>query len=118
MNNPPRKDYKVTNTRHAPAADTAAVATLSGAAGKVLVVDQIVWSYSIKNAAAETLTVESPSGTTIFGIDIPIPAADTIPAPQNIPFHAGLDGALGEDVIVTLSASSGTNLGKVNVLYH
>ena len=117
--NPPRTDYKVNNTYHHPAADTAATKTLTGDAGRVVVVDQILISYDITLGTKETLTIESPSGTTIFAVDLPAAAAATPwPPVLSIPFHKGLDGAVGEDVIITLSATAGGEIGKLNVLYH
>jgi len=116
--NPPRTDFKVTNIYHHPAAGVAATKTITGGTGKVMVVDQIIWSFDRALAAASSVLIESPAATTLFKIDLSIAAVGSSPAPCSLEFPKGFNGALGQDVVVTLGGTAGAEVGKLNVLYH
>ena len=117
--NPPRKDSATKNFYHHPAANTAATKTITGGTNQVMVVDQIDISFDITLATKETLTIESPAATTIWKVDLPAAAAATpFPPVLQLFWPRGLNGALGEDIVITLTATAGGEIGKLNVLYH
>ena len=118
--NPPNTKYRVNRTAKldAAAGAAAAVTLTSEGSDRVMVVDQIVWSFDRALTVASSLTIASPSATELFKIDIPIAAAGTPPGPNSIVFDQGFEGAVGEDVVITLAGTADAEIGKLNVLYH
>ena len=90
--------------RHKPAAATAAIATFDAVGDVVHELDSIHCSYSAAPAAGN-LKVDSPSGTTIWEVDVPAAGA------YEFLFRNGLRGASGAAVIVTLASGGGTVQG-------
>lgn len=88
---------------HAPAADTAAVITLTGVAGSRHVIDVIHASYSATPTGGGITIVSGVD--TILSVDIPDLYKD---------IRGPFLGGVGETVVITLAAGSGTVVGKVN----
>ena len=95
---------------HAPAADTAAVVTLTPAdANELFVVDEIAWSYTAAPVAGRLTIVIG--GVTVLDLDI------TTGGPGPIITRRGYVGKPGQTIVVTLAAGGGTTVGKLNVSY-
>lgn len=104
--------------KHLPASNTAAVISITALDGtdqKVsslayIELEQLTWSYDGVPTGGN-LKVESPSGTTLFSIDI------TDSGPGFIPFSGScLKGAVGGALIITLAAAGSGVTGKVNAV--
>lgn len=94
---------------HAPAANTAAAVTYSGAAGTQHRIAGIAWSYS-DTPTGGNLKVEDGSGTTVFEIDVTDKGHGFVPLLAK--------GSDDTDLIVTLAAGGAGISGKVSVLGH
>jgi hypothetical protein len=95
---------------HVPAADTAAVVTLTpDSAEELLAIDHIAWSYTASPTGGR-LTV-AIGGVTVLDLDI------TTGGPGPIEFGRGLVGKPGETIVVTLAAGGSGIGGKLNVSY-
>lgn len=106
VNDTPRA-FAVAKT-HTPAANTAAVVTLTAAgAGVSNVIRGIAWGYS-EAPTGGSLKIEDGAGTTVFSV--PITAA----GPGFIPVFG--KGSANTALVVTLAAGGGTCVGSVNVL--
>lgn len=93
---------------HSPAAATAAVITLPAIPGVKHQIEHVSWSYDAAPTGGN-LKIESPSGTTIFEIDI------TAAGPGFIPFSGScITGAVGAALIITLASGAGAVSGIVN----
>jgi len=95
---------------HLPAVDTAATKTVDAVPVVIHEIDGIYWSLDATPDAATALTVESPSGSTIFSIDV------TAAGPGSFLFPSGLRGVESQDVIVTLASPGTTQTGKLNFI--
>jgi hypothetical protein len=73
--------------------------------------EQLTWSLDVAPSAGVNLKVESPSGTTIFSIDVSTQGVGFIPFSGSC-----LAGAYGKDVIVTLAAPGSGVTGKLSVI--
>ena len=106
------------NTYHAPAANADAVCTIDANPNQTWVLDWIAWSYDIALVAAETLVV-TINAATVFTLDIPIEAVDTVQPPQFIHFPNGLyKPGKNQALVVTLSAGGAGCSGSLNIGYH
>ena len=96
--------------RHKPSTNTAATKTIALIATDTPVeIEGIHWSYSA-DPTGGNLKIESPSGTTIYDVDI------TNGGPGFLPFSGScLKGAKGQAVIVTLAAGGLGIQGIVNI---
>jgi len=95
---------------HAPAANTAAVVTYTGAAGSSHVIAGIAWSYDGAPTGGNLL-VEDDSDT-VLSLDV------TAAGPGFIPFSVPKRATAGNDLVVTLAAGGAGVTGKVSVLAH
>jgi hypothetical protein len=95
------------NAKHLPAADTAAVVTISSVDEYRHTIHKIVWSYSTDPTGGR-LTI-SDGGTTEFDIDI------TKGGPGSLNFT--FCGAKESTLVVTLAAGGGGITGKLYVEY-
>ena len=89
--------------------DTAATRTVTAVPNVIHEIDGIYWSYDASPTAGN-LTVASPSGTTIFELDI------TAAGPGSVLFPSGLRGAESQAVIVTLAAGDTDVDGLLNFI--
>ena len=93
---------------HAPSSNTAAVITVAAVPGVAHELEMIGWSYDAAPTGGN-LKVESPSGTTLFELDI------TAAGPGFIPLSgSGLKCASGQAAIITLASGAGAVSGIVN----
>ncbi len=108
------KDGAILNARDTPADNTDAVVTIAAATEEKWVIRDIGYSYDeAPGADSGMLTVESPSATVIWEVDIGAQAG-----PGHINFFHGLQAtAENQAVIVTLNAGGATTMGKLNVNY-
>jgi hypothetical protein len=106
------------NDFHAPNADTAAVVTIVADAAQFWVLDSIHFGYDKAPGAIETLVVTF-GGVTVFTLYIP--ASDiAVAGPHEVLFPHGLyvgPDNKNEELKVTLSASTATTKGAVNITY-
>lgn len=92
-----------------PAAATAAVYTIAAVVGHKNSIRRIFYSYTAAPTGGRLL-VESPSGTTIFDMDI------TAAGPGNVDFGKNpLMGGTNNALIVTLASGAGAVAGKLVV---
>jgi hypothetical protein len=92
---------------HVPAANTAAIITIAGVAGRKHILHQVQWSYSAAPVAGRlTVTVNA---ITVFDVDVI----------SGGPGGFGLEiaGGTNQAVVITLAAGGGTTVGKLNVQY-
>jgi hypothetical protein len=105
------------NKTHAPAADTAAVATVDAVASDFWVLDSIHFGYDKAPGDVETLVV-TIGGVTVFTLYIPNDI--DVAGPHEVLFPKGLYVGVNnknEALVVTLSAATGTCKGSVNITY-
>lgn len=96
-------------TVHAPAANTAAVATLAAKGDRRHVVRAVHWSLSADPAAPIALTIAS-AGVPTYTAYVSKGGPGVLDFGPN-----GYEGADGVGVVVTLPAAGGTTTGAVNV---
>lgn len=75
-------------------------------------IERVIWSHDGDPAAATRLTIESPSGTVLFDVDI------TKGGPGFIDFgKPGIRGAEGEALIARLAVTGDSNtIGTLNII--
>ena len=114
MKNQPNQAAVVLNARHTPADDVDAIVTIAAAINEKWVIRDIGYSYDAAPGADDgMLTIESPSGTILYEVDIGAQAG-----PGHINFFHGLQPtAENQAVIVTLNAGGSGIMGKLNVNY-
>ena len=96
---------------HLPAVDTAATKTVAAVPVVIHEIDGIYWSYDATPDAGDgVISVDSPSGTTIFSLDV------TAAGPNSVLFPSGLRGVEGAAVIVTLADCGAAVTGKLNFI--
>ena len=90
---------------HAPAANTAAIVTLSAVVAKKHYLPRVVWSYdAVPTGGGLTVTDD---GDTVFSISIPADGPGFVPL--------GIEsGTSNTDMVVTLAAGGAAVTGKVN----
>lgn len=75
-------------------------------------IKQISWSHSADPASASTLTIESPSGTVLWRVNITKGGPGFFDFPNN-----GLPGAAGQEMVARLDLAAASNtIGMVNIL--
>lgn len=98
--NYPRQAYMAVPAQatatNAPAAEAAAAITITGLAGRKIILDK-VWATFVGGTPASSLTVEDGSGNTVWG-----PHYLGSVGPHAIDF--GLHGSVNTDMIVTVAA--------------
>jgi hypothetical protein len=103
-------------TAHAPAANTAAIVTLTGVAGQRHVITQIDCSYSVATATAASLTVtncvDQAGAASTYSVALPL-----VVGTYQFLFPEYLIGVEGASMVVTLEAGGGTTVGKLNVVH-
>lgn len=114
MKNQPNQLAVMLNARHTAADDVDAVVTIAAAVQEKWVIRDIGYSYDLAAGADDgMLTIESPSGATIWEVDIGAQAG-----PGHINFFNGLHAtAENQAVIITLNAGGSGIMGKLNVNY-
>ena len=114
MKHQPNKDAVVLNARHTPADNVDAVVTIAAVADEKWVIRDIGHSYDAAPGADDgMLTIESPSGTIIWEVDIGAKLGAS-----HINFDHGLHAAAeNQAVIITLNAGGANIMGKLNVNY-
>lgn len=95
----------VTESKHVPAANTAAVITLAAAEGRRHVAHYIQWSYSAAPTGGR-LTVEDGAGNIILDLDI------TAAGPGGLTLV--LIGSANTQMIISLAAGGAAVVGKIN----
>lgn len=98
-----------TRTRHTPAANTAAVATLAAVTGQRHMITQIDWSYGATPTSG-TLTINLGAETHTYYV--------VVAGPGQLFFPEGLFGDESAQVVVTLSAGGASVSGAVQVHSH
>lgn len=96
----------VTGT-HLPAANTAAVVTVTAVTGKTITLHGVQWSYSTSPTGGK-LTIASNSVTLWEG---------EITAGGPGGFNFCLPGTRGQNMVITLASGTGACVGKINVQY-
>ncbi len=99
------------NLSHKPSAATAAVVTITAAAGRRHILRQIFASFSATPAAGATVKVEDGSGNTVWEQYV----ADV---GRVFDFNPPLAGRVNTAMIVTLSSGAGSVAGALSVNAH
>lgn len=94
--------------RNKPSTNTAATVTFDGVDRVVHQLDSIQWSYVGGSLSGGNIKVDSPSGTTIWELDV------AAAGPNSVVFRNGLRGAEGQAIVVTLAAGGADVQGIVN----
>ena len=89
------------------AANTVVTQTIAAVTGSRHYLRGLVVSYSAAPTGGRVF-IESPSGTTIFDVDI------TAAGPTTVPIPSALMGAMSAAMIITLAAGGAAVVGKVN----
>jgi len=98
-------------TKHAPAANTAAVATISAATGKRPVLNWVLFSYdNIPTGGGLTIAYTKGGVATTIEIDVTAAGPYHIPFPDDSP----IVGDIGTEIVVTVLAGGAGCSGKVN----
>ena len=94
------------------AINTDVVITIPAITGARASVERVIWSHDGDPAAATRLTIESPSGTVLFDIDI------TKGGPGELDFgKPGFRGAEGQALLVRMNLAANANtIGTLNVI--
>jgi hypothetical protein len=104
-------DYqRVWATPDTPAANTAAVITLTGVTDITHVIDEIVFGYNDVPTSG-LLTVVNGSTTLV---SVPVTSA----GPHSLAPIKGIAGTSGANLVVTLAGAGAAVSGSVNVQYH
>jgi hypothetical protein len=101
-----------TPLRATASSNTATVITITAVTGTAHEIEMLGWSYDAGGTlSGGRLTVESPSGTYLFDINVTAAGAGFIPFSGST-----LRGASGQAVIITLAAGGSGVVGKVNAI--
>mgnify|MGYP007071568101 CR=1 FL=1 len=84
--------------------------TYAAAADTAHVIGGVQWSYSAAPTSG-SLTIQSPSGSTVFAVDV------TAAGPGFMPFWPPVQGKTNTAMIVTLSSGSTGVIGKINATH-
>lgn len=96
---------------HSPASDTAAVITIAAVSGVAHEVEQIGFSYDADPEAGAYVQIESPSGTVLQKYYV------TKAGPGPVPLgNSCLKGAVGQELIITLTAGASGQSGTINAI--
>lgn len=96
---------------HSPSDDTSAVITIAAIPGGRIEIESIQFAYDEDPAAGKALTVESPSGTTIWKTYV------TKGGPGNFDFSGScLRGGVSSALIITLAAGGTGIAGSVGAI--
>lgn len=94
------------------ASNTAVVVTVAAVPNVCHEIEMLGWSYDAGGTLSTgRLSVQSPSGTYLFDIDITSNGAGFIPMSGSC-----LKGASGQDLIITLAAGGSGVVGKLNAI--
>lgn len=89
------------------ATNAAAVITIDAVPHVAHILRQIAFSYD-RTPTGGNLKIESPSGTTLFDMDVTSKGAG--------PFSLEINGAMGEALIITLADGGAGVTGKINAV--
>lgn len=101
-----------TPLRATAAANTATVITVSAVGSVAHEIEMLAWSYDAGGTlSGGRLTVESPSGTYLFDINVTSAGAGFVPFSGSC-----LKGASGQALIITLAAGGASVVGKLSAI--
>ena len=107
----PNHDSGITTTYHDSETDDIASITKGASAEEVWVLDWVAWIFDKAPGAAETLTV-TIAGSTVLEVSVTAIGPGFMRFGDGI--HGGIYGEKNQALVVALSASTATTVGKVS----